>query len=70
MVCNISTISFIQSLNRQCASIDVTNVLTNLIIESTSDHAVLTDQYVVLHASLVSAMYKVVGIEFGTNTLL
>ena len=47
------------------ASADVTETLTRLIVDGISSHSMLLDQYVVLHAALVSALHKLIGIEFG-----
>lgn len=45
--------------------VDVTSTLTKLIIDAISSHSTLLDSYVVLHAAFVSALQKLVGIEFG-----
>lgn len=44
---------------------DVTETLTKLITDGISSRSMLLDQYVVLHAAFVSALHKLVGIEFG-----
>ena len=44
---------------------DVTETLTKLIIDGIASHSILLDQYVVLHAAFVSALHKLIGIEFG-----
>ena len=49
--------------------LDVTETLTKLITEGISSHSMLLDQYVVLHAAFVSALHKLIGIEFGTRYL-
>lgn len=43
----------------------MTSTLTKLIIDGISAHSTLLDSYVVLHAAFVSALHKLVGIEFG-----
>lgn len=48
---------------------DITSSLTNLIIDGISSHAILLDSYVVLHAALVSALHRIVGVEFGMDDL-
>ncbi|TFY83229.1 hypothetical protein EWM64_g793 [Hericium alpestre] len=48
-------------------SSDVTSTLTSLIINGISSHSVLLDSYVVLHAAFVSALHKIVGVEFAAS---
>jgi nucleolar MIF4G domain-containing protein 1 len=45
--------------------LDVTTILTATIISSIADHSSLLDHHVVLHAALVAALYRIVGVEFG-----
>jgi nucleolar MIF4G domain-containing protein 1 len=45
--------------------VDVTTILTTTIISSIADHASLLDHHVVLHAALVAALYRTVGVDFG-----
>lgn len=45
---------------------DVTSSITTLIVEGISAHSMLLDSYVVLHAAFVSALHKLIGVEFGT----
>lgn len=47
---------------------DVTETLTKLIVDGISSHSMHLDQYVVLHAAFVSALHKLVGIEFGKHS--
>lgn len=47
---------------------DVTETLTKLIVDGISSHSMHLDQYVVLHAAFVSALHKLVGIEFGERS--
>ena len=49
---------------------DVTSTLTKLIIDGISSHSTLLDSYVVLHGTFVSALHKLVGIDFGMPRLL
>jgi nucleolar MIF4G domain-containing protein 1 len=49
--------------------LDVTASITSLIVESISAHSALLDSFVVLHAALISSMYRLVGVEFGKATL-
>jgi nucleolar MIF4G domain-containing protein 1 len=46
---------------------DVTSTLTKLILETISSHSNLLDSFVVLYATLVAGLYKIVGIEFGSS---
>ena len=47
--------------------IDVTTTLTDLIIQIISDRANLLDSFVTLYATIVGALHRVVGIEFGRS---
>lgn len=44
---------------------DVTSSITTLIVEGISAHSMLLDSYVVLHAAFVSALHKLIGVEFA-----
>jgi nucleolar MIF4G domain-containing protein 1 len=44
---------------------DVTETLTNLVITAIADKANLLDSFVILYASLVGALHRVIGAEFG-----
>lgn len=50
-------------------TLDVTTSITSLVVESISAHSALLDSFVVLHAALISSMYRLVGVEFGKATL-
>lgn len=63
---NISTIlDAMEELYRANKRHDVTSTLTTLIIDGISSHSMLLDSYVVLHAALISALHKIIGIEFA-----
>lgn len=49
--------------------LDVTASITSFVIESISAHSALLDSYVVLHAALISSLYRLVGVEFGRYSL-
>jgi nucleolar MIF4G domain-containing protein 1 len=51
------------------ALLDVTTSITSFIIESISAHSALLDSYVILHASLIASLHRVVGVEFGRCAL-
>lgn len=46
---------------------DVTTTLTTLVIQMIASKANLLDSFVVLYASLVGAVHRVVGLEFGAH---
>ncbi|KAI0833472.1 ARM repeat-containing protein [Trametes gibbosa] len=60
-----SIIEGIEDVYRNNRRHDVTETLSNLIVDGISLHSMHLDQYVVLHAALVSALHKLVGIEFA-----
>ncbi len=44
---------------------DCTSAVTNLLLHTISNEANLLDSFVVLHAALCTALYRVIGMEFG-----
>ncbi|TFK50018.1 ARM repeat-containing protein [Heliocybe sulcata] len=60
-----SIVDAIEEMYRKHRRHDITAALTKLIIDGIASHSILLDSYVVLHASFVSAMHKIVGIEFA-----
>ncbi|EJD49082.1 hypothetical protein AURDEDRAFT_85439 [Auricularia subglabra TFB-10046 SS5] len=46
---------------------DVTSTLTTLIIDGIASHGAHLDSFVVLHAALVGALHRLVGIEFAAH---
>lgn len=48
---------------------DVTTALTDLIIQMVSNKSNLLDSFVVLYATLVGALHRVIGMEFGAHFL-
>ena len=50
-------------------SLDVTASITSFVIESISAHSALLDSYVILHATLISSLHRLVGAEFGRDSL-
>ncbi|KAH9972824.1 armadillo-type protein [Lactifluus volemus] len=49
--------------------LDVTSAITSFVIESISAHSTLLDSYVILHATLVSSLYRIIGVEFAAHFL-
>lgn len=45
----------------------VTSTITDLVINLISDRANLLDSFVILYATLLAALYKVKGLEFGEH---
>ncbi|KAL0954941.1 hypothetical protein HGRIS_003874 [Hohenbuehelia grisea] len=63
---NLGTIlDSIEEIYRNNRRNDVTSTLTDLIITGIASHSSLLDSFVVLHATLVAALHKIVGIEFA-----
>ncbi|KAH9903026.1 MIF4G-domain-containing protein [Cubamyces lactineus] len=60
-----SIVDGVEEIYRNNRRHDVTETLTKLIIDGISSHSMLLDQYVVLHAAFVSALHKLIGIEFA-----
>ncbi|WVF70452.1 hypothetical protein IAT40_005242 [Kwoniella sp. CBS 6097] len=65
---NLETIlGEIESLYRGHSRNDVSTTLTNLVIQMISNKANLLDSFVVLYATLVGALHRVIGMEFGAH---
>ncbi|CAE6413936.1 unnamed protein product [Rhizoctonia solani] len=55
----------VEALYRTNPRNDVTQALTNIILDSVSSTANLLDTFVILHAAFVAAIHKIIGIEFA-----
>ncbi|KAA1467657.1 ARM repeat-containing protein [Dentipellis sp. KUC8613] len=55
----------VEGLYRTHRRNDVTSTITSLIIDGISSHSMLLDSYVVLHAAFISALHKIIGVEFA-----
>ncbi|WVW82576.1 hypothetical protein I302_104587 [Kwoniella bestiolae CBS 10118] len=62
-----SILGEIEGLYRGHSRNDVSTTLTNLIIQMISNKANLLDSFVVLYATLVGALHRVIGMEFGAH---
>ncbi|KAJ3515422.1 hypothetical protein NLJ89_g1761 [Agrocybe chaxingu] len=63
---NIGTIiTSIEEVYREHRRNDVTSTLTTLIINGISSHSMLLDSYVVLYATFVASLHKIIGVEFA-----
>ncbi|KAF4571584.1 suppressor of glycerol defect [Pleurotus pulmonarius] len=60
-----SILDTIEGIYRDNRRNDVTSTITDLIIHGITDHSSLLDSFVVLYATLVSALHKIIGIEFA-----
>ncbi|ODN78032.1 hypothetical protein L202_05115 [Cryptococcus amylolentus CBS 6039] len=68
-----SILGEIEGLYRDNSRNDTTTTLTDLVIQMISNKANLLDSFVVLYATLVGALHRIIGIEFGahfTHTLV
>ncbi|KAI8058192.1 armadillo-type protein [Syncephalis plumigaleata] len=65
---NIETIiTEIEALYRDYPRRDVTDTMTDLILNAIGLRAHLTDNFVVVNAALVASLYGIIGIEFGAH---
>ncbi|KAH9917843.1 uncharacterized protein B0H18DRAFT_687168 [Fomitopsis serialis] len=60
-----SIVDGVEEIYRNHRRHDVTSTLTTLIVDGISAHSMLLDSYVVLHSAFISALHKLVGIEFA-----
>ncbi|KAF8529830.1 hypothetical protein JB92DRAFT_2782635 [Gautieria morchelliformis] len=59
-----SILATIEDIYRSHRRHDVTSTLTALIVDGISSHSSHLDSFVVLHASLVTCLYKIIGVDF------
>lgn len=64
-----SILAELETLYRNHSRNDVTTALTDLIIQMISNKSNLLDSFVVLYATLVGALHRVIGMEFGAHFL-
>nr|XP_018267412.1 MIF4G/MA4 domain-containing protein [Kwoniella dejecticola CBS 10117]OBR89570.1 MIF4G/MA4 domain-containing protein [Kwoniella dejecticola CBS 10117] len=62
-----SILGEIEGLYRGHSRNDVSTTLTDLVIQMISNKANLLDSFVVLYATLVGALHRVIGMEFGAH---
>lgn len=43
----------------------MTEMLTDLLVNGITSHSSMLDSFVILNAALISALHKIVGVEFG-----
>ena len=65
----LSILGDVESLYRSNPRQHVSSTLLDLFLGLLSDQAVLTDTFIVLHAGFISAIYKVVGSDFGAQAI-
>jgi nucleolar MIF4G domain-containing protein 1 len=65
----ISILSEIEKLYRDNPRQDVTSTLIDLLLSLISNHATLQSTFILLHAAFCSAVYKVIGTDFGAELL-
>ncbi|KAG0342770.1 suppressor of glycerol defect [Podila humilis] len=57
----------IEALYRKYPRADVTETITDMILASISSKANLLDSFVILYATVVASLYRLVGIEFAAH---
>ncbi|GJJ08265.1 hypothetical protein Clacol_002475 [Clathrus columnatus] len=62
-----SIVNSIEEVYREHPKHDVTSSLTQLIIDSIALHSSHLDAFVILHATLVGSLYKLMGIDFAAH---
>lgn len=65
----ISILDEVEKLYRTNPRQDMTSTLIDLILSSFCTPAALQNTFVILHASFISAIYKVIGIDFAASLL-
>ncbi|CAN6654539.1 suppressor of glycerol defect protein 1 [Trichomonascus vanleenenianus] len=63
---NIGTIvNEIESLYQNYSRALLNSIITEVVIESTALQGTLLEQFMIVHAALVTALYRTMGVEFG-----
>ncbi|KAK1925706.1 osmoregulation-related protein [Papiliotrema laurentii] len=62
-----SILAEIENLYRDYSRNDMTTALTNLVLQMISNKANLLDSFVVLYATLVGSLHRIIGLEFGAH---
>ena len=65
----IPIVSDVERLYRGYPRHHVTSTLTNLLVDLVGDKSNLLHTFIILHAALVAALHKVVGMDFGAAVL-
>ena len=63
----LSILRDVERQYREHARQDVSNTLLDLLLPLLSDPTILEDTFIILHAGLIAAVYKVIGTEFGAQ---
>lgn len=63
----ISILNEIEKMYQSNARQDITSALIDLLLALFSDRSSLQSTFVILHASFIAAVYKVLGIDFGAE---
>jgi nucleolar MIF4G domain-containing protein 1 len=63
----ISILNEIEKMYQSNARQDITSTLIDLLLALFSDRSSLQSTFVILHASFIAAVYKVLGIDFGAE---
>ncbi|KAL8950233.1 MAG: hypothetical protein Q9222_003722 [Ikaeria aurantiellina] len=65
----ISILKDIEALYQSNPRQHVTSTLIDILLGLLSDPAILSDTFVILHASFIAAVYKIVGTDFGAQAI-
>lgn len=63
----ISILSEIEKIYQDHPRKNVATTLIDLLLASVADRSTLNDTFVILHAAFISAVYKVIGMDFGAE---
>lgn len=65
----LSILQSVEQLYEANARQHVTSTLVDLLVSLVSDPSTLNDTFIILHAGFASALYKVIGTDFGAQLL-
>jgi nucleolar MIF4G domain-containing protein 1 len=65
----ISILSEVEKLYREYPRQTVTSTLSSLLLGLVCDRSTLQDSFIILHAGFITAIYKIIGTDFGADII-
>src|SRR5690606_33707589 len=63
----LNIVSEVENIYRTNARANVNKVLSDILIAMTCDASSLLDTFMILHAGFITAIYKIIGTDFGAH---
>ncbi|KPI40329.1 Suppressor of glycerol defect protein 1 [Cyphellophora attinorum] len=65
----ISIVTEVESMYRTNARGDVTNILIDLLLNLFTTPSTLSNTFIILHAAFATALYRLIGVDFGAQLI-